>query len=212
MMGGAEATVDSRELAVLQALRLKGRASSEDVAAATGLPGDDADQTLARLAGAGAAREAGGRCMLTPPGRERLATLLGREREAVNVAAVASLYEQFTAVNLDFKGLASDWQMRDGEPNDHSDPAYDQSVLNRLAPVHEQVAPILDRAAEQAPRLSPYRVRLDLAYERVQSGDHAWLLKPLADSYHTVWFELHEELLQLAGLSREAEAAAGRAE
>lgn len=211
-MGGAEATIDSRELAVLQALRLKGRATSEDVAAATALPGDDADRALARLADDGAAREAGGRYMLMPPGRERLTALLEQERAAVNKATLASLYEQFTAVNLDFKGLASDWQMRDGEPNDHADPAYDQSVLNRLAPVHEQVAPILDRVAEQAPRLAPYRARLDLAYERVQSGDHAWLLKPLVDSYHTVWFELHEELLELAGLSREAEAAAGRAE
>jgi pyruvate,orthophosphate dikinase len=25
---------------------------------------------------------------------------------------------------------------------------------------------------------------------------------PLVDSYHSVWFELHEELLHLAGLSR----------
>jgi hypothetical protein len=38
------------------------------------------------------------------------------------------------------------------------------------------------------------------------------LLKPLIDSYHTVWFELHEELISLAGLSREAEAASGRAQ
>jgi pyruvate,orthophosphate dikinase len=33
----------------------------------------------------------------------------------------------------------------------------------------------------------------------------------LLDSYHTVWFELHEDLIRLAGRTREAEATAGRA-
>jgi hypothetical protein len=208
-MGAPEPAID---LAVLQALRLKGRASSEDVAAATGLASDDADRTLARLADDGAAREAGGRYMLTPPGRERLSALLEQERAAVNEAVLTSLYEQFTAVNLDFKALASDWQVREGEPNDHSDPAYDQAVLDRLVPVHRHVGPILDAVADETPRLAPYRARLESAYQRVQAGERSWLLRPLVDSYHTVWFELHEELLHLAGLSREAEAAAGRAE
>ena len=34
---------------------------------------------------------------------------------------------------------------------------------------------------------------------------------PLRDSYHTVWFELHEELIRLSGRNRASEAAAGRA-
>ncbi len=34
----------------------------------------------------------------------------------------------------------------------------------------------------------------------------------MIDSYHTVWFELHEELIALSGLTREDEAAAGRAD
>ena len=36
---------------------------------------------------------------------------------------------------------------------------------------------------------------------------HDYLASPLVDSYHTVWFELHEELIELAGSTREAEAA-----
>jgi pyruvate,orthophosphate dikinase len=31
------------------------------------------------------------------------------------------------------------------------------------------------------------------------------------DSYHGVWFELHEDLIQLSGRTREEESAAGRA-
>jgi hypothetical protein len=37
------------------------------------------------------------------------------------------------------------------------------------------------------------------------------LTRPIIDSYHTVWFELHEELIQAAGRSREDEAKAGHA-
>jgi hypothetical protein len=39
-----------------------------------------------------------------------------------------------------------------------------------------------------------------------------WVSCPLVDSYHTVWFELHEELILAAGLTREAEAKAGDAQ
>ena len=39
-----------------------------------------------------------------------------------------------------------------------------------------------------------------------------WLVRPLIDSYHTVWFELHEELILAAGLTRESEAKAGDAQ
>jgi hypothetical protein len=46
----------------------------------------------------------------------------------------------------------------------------------------------------------------------VKSGDTTWLTRPIIDSYHTVWFELHEELILAAGLTREDEAKAGHAQ
>mgnify|MGYP001178309483 CR=1 FL=1 len=39
----------------------------------------------------------------------------------------------------------------------------------------------------------------------------AAVAKIIADSYHTVWFELHKELITLAGLNHEVEARAGHA-
>ena len=130
----------------------------------------------------------------------------------MDAEAMKSVYEEFTAVNGDFKQLASDWQMRGEEPNDHGDPAYDQTVMDRLPDIHRRVSPVLEPRGAIAPRLAPYRRRLQGALEKVQEGDTTWLLKPLIDSYHTVWFELHEELIGLAGLTREAEAASGRAQ
>ncbi len=204
--------MDHSELLVLRALDLKGRAGGEVLASATGLSEDQATSIATELVSSGEAREIRDKFMLMPSGRERLDALLGQERAEVDAKATQSVYEEFTAVNRDFKQLASDWQMRGGEPNDHSDSAYDQTVMDRLPDIHRRVGPVVERATSIAPRLQPYGARLQGALEMVQAGDSTWLLGPLIDSYHTVWFELHEELIGLAGFSREAEAAGGRAE
>ena len=55
-------------------------------------------------------------------------------------------------------------------------------------------------------RFGRYRERLDRALIRVDGGDHTMLAAPLTDSYHTVWFELHEDLLTTLGIERSQEA------
>jgi hypothetical protein len=200
------------ELLVMRSMRLKGRVNAETLTAATGVSEADVSSIVEKLVSSGEAKEMKGFYMLMPPGRERLTALLDDERSGVDAEAMKELYESFDPVNIDFKQLASDWQIRDGEPNDHNDAAYDQSVLDRLPGIHERVTPVVDRATALAPRLAPYKERFQTALDKVQGGDKDWLLKPLIDSYHTVWFEFHEELIGLAGLTREAEAASGRAE
>ena len=61
------------------------------------------------------------------------------------------------------------------------------------------------------PRLAPYQARFDHAVEQLRTGDTSYVARPIMDSYHTVWFELHEELIGLLGRDRTAEALAGRA-
>jgi hypothetical protein len=43
----------------------------------------------------------------------------------------------------------------------------------------------------------------------VRAGEGDWFTSPLVDSYHTVWFELHEDLLATLGLERAEEARTG---
>jgi pyruvate,orthophosphate dikinase len=59
--------------------------------------------------------------------------------------------------------------------------------------------------ADDLDRLGGYPDRLAHAHDRVVAGDHAWLTRPTVDSYHTVWFELHEDLLATLGRSRSDE-------
>jgi hypothetical protein len=95
--------------------------------------------------------------------------------------------------------------------NDHKDEAYDASVLDRLPELHARTVALVDDIAAHAPRIGGYRRRLSEALAKLGAGDHRYLTAPDRDSYHTVWFELHQHLINLLGLTRQQEAAAGRA-
>jgi len=198
-------------LAVLQTVRLKGRVMPEDVATATAIGVDEATTSVESLTSRGFLND-GKRIRITAEGREELDKLLAEERAGLDQRVVEAIYEDFHQFNSDFKQLASDWQIRDGEPNDHGDADYDGAILDRLAKLHNDLQPLLDRMVAALKRLQPYPGRFSSALERVKSSDHAYFLRPVIDSYHTVWFELHEELIGMLGRKREDEARAGRAE
>ncbi|MGE4425142.1 MAG: PEP-utilizing enzyme [Solirubrobacteraceae bacterium] len=198
-------------LAILRVVALKGRAAREVVVEALGVPAGEVDAVLDAAIAAGDVKDARGAVRLTPSGRERLTGLLAAERATVDGERIAAAYERFHAPNHALKELMTRWQMRDGRPNDHADEAYDAAVAAELVELHGSVRPLIDELAETAPRLVPYGPRLQRATDAVAQGDHEYLAKPLLDSFHTVWFELHEELIDLLGLTREDEARAGRA-
>lgn len=201
------------DLELLRVIGVKGRVRADAVAAGVGGDPAEVSARCADLVSEGLCADTPAGVRLTPAGRDRLAQLLIAERAEVDSAAVAAAYEEFCVVNAELKDIVTAWQMKDpGTPNDHGDADYDGRVLERLTDLHRRVRPLVERFGTLAPRLSRYRDRLDLAIERIEGGDHAWVARPIMDSYHTVWFELHEDLIGLCGLSRAEEAAAGRAE
>ena len=199
------------ELALLQAARLKGRVRPADLAATLGLDPAAVDAAVGELVERGLVVE-GKTVRLSPEGKARLAELLAEERRDVDVEAFGAAYDEFRTVNREFKSLVSQWQLKDGEPNDHGDADYDTAVLRGLDVIHEAALPILVSASGQLPRLNAYSVKLSAALAKIRAGDTMWFTRPIIDSYHTVWFELHEELIGAAGLTREGEAEAGHAE
>jgi len=201
------------QTALLQTLRLKGRATAAAIAAALAAAPDTVTAGLTDLTDSGLAelgpREA---YKLTPAGRDALAEALAAERAGIDTAAVKVHYDAFCEHNDRFKEVMTAWQLKDpSTPNDHTDVAYDDGVVARLGEIHHSVVPVVSAAVAPVERLAAsYPRRLDIAWQKVAGGDRSWIAKPLADSYHTVWFELHEELIGLAGLTRAEEAAAGR--
>ena len=199
------------ELTVLQAVRLKDRVSPADLAATLNVGLADITDTIDRLTDSGLLVD-GPMLKVSPSGRVRLAELLAEERKGVNSAAMSAAYNDFRAVNTDLKSVVTDWQLKGGPggaPNTHDDAEYDAAVLGRLDGVHARVMPVIEAAATQLPRLGAYSAKLVAALSKIKAGDTAWLTKPLADSYHTVWFELHEELILAIGLTREEAARSG---
>lgn len=195
---------------VLQLIRVKGLTTAAAVQESLGLAAA-ADRIIA-LNAAGLLGELAGRIRLSPAGRERLADLIATERAGLDDAALQNAYEAFCAVNGDLKAVITAWQMRDAKtPNDHGDAAYDTRVLERLRAVDAVSLPVLAALVAQVPRLARYRARFETALARIAAGDTTYVARPIIDSYHTVWFELHEDLLALTGRSRAEEAAAGRA-
>ncbi|MFI5613683.1 MarR family transcriptional regulator [Amycolatopsis sp. NPDC051903] len=192
---------------VLHALRVKGLASDPVLEALTGLSADDAAAEVATLVADGLAVRREGRLagtMLTPAGRTAHPDLLAAD-VAASGEALSQAYEAFLPVNGEFKRVCSAWQLRlSGEPNDHADPAYDAEVVASLAEVHGRVAQLLDTLSASAGRFRTYPVRLSGALERVRAGEHAAFARPMADSYHDIWMELHQDLLLSAGRERSA--------
>ena len=199
------------DLQVLQAVRLKGRVSPADLARTLDAGEAEIEETLGRLTEAGLLIE-GPTMRISPDGRARLTELLADERRGVDSAAIDAAYRDFGSVNRDFKALVTDWQLKDGQPNQHDDPDYDAAVLARLDEVHQRVTPIVAAVTDQLPRLRGYPAKLAAALSKVKAGEIVWLTRPLIDSYHTVWFELHEELILAAGLTREQAAKSGDAQ
>ncbi len=198
------------ELKVLQAVRLKGMVRHNDLAATIDEPDDAVAERVTALTRSGLLA-AGPTVKLTPAGRERLAELLAAERSSIDSETVSAGYDAFRTVNADFKALVTDWQLKDGEPNTHQDAGYDAAVLARLDDIHARVVPIVRGLAGQLPRLASYATKLDAAHAKILRGEHIWFARPIIDSYHTVWFELHEELIVACGLTRRGEAEAGHA-
>jgi pyruvate,orthophosphate dikinase len=185
-------------------------ASLTGLAAAAGVTPEAARRITDAGAEAGDLSESrDSRFRLLPAGRARLAAGLAQERADVDRPAVMAIYERFLSFNQEFKALVTRWQMKpDGTLNDHADTRYDRDVLRELDEIHGPFVALVAELGVQMPRLGSYRRRFEAAFARVSAGDTTWLGRPLIDSYHTVWFELHEDLLSLCGLERGTEEAA----
>lgn len=147
----------------------------------------------------------GANVVLTPAGREAHAAWARLAVGSPEEELARQTYDRFLVYNTELLEVCTAWQLRpDGGLNDHSDRAYDFSVIERLDRLHERVAPLIDRLGERVRRFDGYTGRLAAALDRV-ADDRQWFASPRCDSYHTVWMQLHEDLLGAVGASREDE-------
>ena len=199
----------SPRLVVLHALRCVGASGTDRLARAARLPAGDVESELIDLAVEGlVGRSAGpfGAWSLTASGRETDAAAVAAELEASGTAgAVREAFDAFVALNKDVLAACTDWQLRplgtSATRNDHTDHAHDDAVLRRLGILDARAQPVCAALAGALTRFAPYGARLTDALARARSGENSAVTDDL-ESYHVVWFQLHEDLLATLAIPR----------
>ena len=192
----------------LHGLAVRKAGGPDKVASLLGADEAAVGAALESAVASGRAAGAKGMFMVSPAGQAWLAeqypiVYAGSREDGSLVAA----YERFEKVNVEVLALMTDWQTipTGGSriPNDHSDADYDQGIYDRLGNIHERAERVVGRCAESEPRLGTYLDRLSTAYDKVLAGERDYVSGVRIDSYHTVWFELHEDLLRMLGRTRQ---------
>jgi hypothetical protein len=188
---------------VLHAVRLRGVA---DVATVNLMLGSDTGEVAAvfdQLIDEGLLFERPSRrvsgFVLTEGGRDVHAAQLSQWRISFDRDSFLQVYEGFGDINDEVKSLSSEWQMIGDDETARWD------AIGRLEDVHQIAMAVFEEAANIVRRFGNYRTRLTLAVEKIGSGDYRYFTSPTQDSYHTIWFEAHEDFLLLLGIERSSE-------
>ena len=202
------AIVSDPRFVVHHALKIKGFVKMDGLAELTGFAPDDVQVHLNEMTAAGLAmfREARGLWQLTPDGRAAHGPALEADiaRDGFR-EGLQRHYGAFLEQNEELKQLCNDWQLKDGQKNDHSDAAYDQAILQRLTELHDRSQPVVSGFGAVAVRFAGYAPRLNETVKAVHAGEHNMFTGVMCGSFHDVWMELHEDLLLTQKIDRVAE-------
>jgi hypothetical protein len=193
---------------VMHGVAIRKHGDAAAIAGLADLPLDKVRKVLENALAGGRVSEIDGKYLLTACGQMMLAGEYSRFNDSLRSnAEFIAAYQRFEVINKELKQVITDWQTMEvgGKrvANDHSNKSYDERVIGRLGDLHERFEPILNKLCSGEPRLKVYRNKLGVALEKTEDGNTAWVSDAKLDSYHTVWFELHEDLLRILGHERE---------
>jgi DNA-binding GntR family transcriptional regulator len=202
----------SAELLTLHAVRVTGMTDAFAIARRTGLArelvedlllDDEARGWVQRVAFADLAGWS-----LTETGRLEGERRLADELEGTGARpAVARAHDTFTRLNERFLLTLTHWQIRPQAwdrlaANDHDDPVWDGRVLDELASYRRRLGPLCAELTAALERFAGYDERYAAALARAEAGQARWVDGVEVDSCHTVWIQLHEDLLATLGIDR----------
>jgi hypothetical protein len=200
------------ELLVLHAVRILGMAEDPEVAARFDLDLVVASELLLDFEARGwvthVAFAGTGGWTLTDAGRKENERRLADEvADADARPTVEAVYSEFLPRNDRLLRAATDWQLRPsgGDPlaaNDHTDREWDHRVLNALSALSQDLREMCGSLGNRLTRFLGYDERFSGALDRVRRGELGWVNRPELDSCHTVWMQLHEDLLATLGRER----------
>lgn len=195
-------------LLTLHGLTLRQLASPEQLVDILGLSRAEVEAALEKAVGTGTAMAARGSYMITPAGRAQLDAAYPEAFASLRSdPAVAEAVDRFeTGVNKQVLELMTDWQTIevDGQrvPNDHTDSERDAKILDRLHAVLDRTERVLAPLVAADVGFDRFLERLGAALVRADGGQIEYVSGVRVDSFHTVWFQMHEHLLRLTGRER----------
>jgi hypothetical protein len=176
------------------AVRVQGIASPERTGDICGCDAAGAKDDLNALVERGWLKYREGRLpgfALTPEGLEQLESLIADEGLRTS-EDLSDLYERFVAVDVPVKKACERSQI-DFEEG-----------LHMLEQIHDKAKVIVRKITREAPRYAVYGQRLDSCMRRLLDGDRDAFTKPMTESYHHVWWELHTDLATTLGVEKES--------
>lgn len=181
---------------VLQYLSREGVAETETIADDTDIPDTELTETLNDLESDGYL-EGDGFWYLTDEGESYFNDVLRARFTSDQMAELEDCYQEFESLDRRFKELANSWQQLDDER------ARDE-LIGDLTEFHRDVETFLNGFTE--PLQAEYRTyvtELKSALETLRDGDDKYFTGTDVDSYHTVWFRWHDDLLRTLDKQRD---------
>jgi hypothetical protein len=134
---------------------------------------------------------------LTDAGEDRLNQRLRERFSEAELEDLEAVYEEFETFDTEFKTLANEWQRMEAS-------AGRDELIDELLAFHERVDDFFaDREESIRDVYRPYLDELEAATEKLTDGDENYFTGTEVDSYHTVWFRLHDDLLRTLGKDRD---------
>ncbi|OMC39554.1 hypothetical protein A5742_04875 [Mycolicibacterium fortuitum] len=203
LAGPSLISAETAELEVLHALIVKGFADADALAPLVSPSVTGIHDVLVALARRGFARHFERRGLWQ--GTEK-----GRAFHRANVAHIPHLnlqnlgahYEDFLPVNIEFKNLCTWWQ---SAPELGSTGSHFDAAVRQLTSIDNRLRAILASFTADLARFKAYQSRLSDAAAAFADGDTRRLTGVACESYHDIWMELHEDLVQILGIDRHAE-------
>jgi hypothetical protein len=145
---------------------------------------------------------------LTEAGRCEDERRLSRELDVAGARAIAmATHHRFLPLNERFGKACTDWQIRPTSrdslaANDHTDWGWDERVFRALDTLGRELTAVVEPLAGALQRFDGYAPGFSAALAKVNAAQPRWIDAPDADSCHTVWIQLHEDLLATLGIPR----------
>lgn len=211
-MAAADSAVEDL---VLHGPRVLGFAPTGRIAARYGLDAGDVEDHLLDFGARGwvgsTAFAGTSGWFLTAAGRAEDERRMAAELDRAGARdAVAAAHARFLPLNARFGRVCTDWQLRPtrADPlaaNDHTDRRWDERVLRALGTLGRELTQVTDALAGCLRRFEGYDARYAGALAQVDHGQRHFVASPEVDSCHTVWIQLHEDLLATLGIPRGAD-------